>query len=498
MTLEVGWEFRDEALVAAVYSGDGIEFQRLEFLGDAIADAVLVRWIYRWSTGTVAVLAGARQQLTSDRTLGRLAALTGLHDVLTPELKAVPERSGDLIEAIVGAAFLDGGWPAATAVCETVFGRWLSEPDGVGERAARIDTAIQPDGERWRWQYEIWMLGSSIPISGHGNADDAIDGEVEALCSGLERISRDTASVWVEVSDDLRAAMADATITQRTPAIQTLRALLTPFNGVWFVPSQRIDTTLAPWGTDHEPDGRISGFELLIGHDLRVEALERLALCPGPEQRRLAFVGDTVLKSAAAISAFTNAPASHEGGLTDQRLQMIALDRLHRAALDIGLTSLLIPGQRPADPTKVIKATLGALAVDAGVEHAVDIARRWIRDVRIKGALPDALTFVRCCYDTTSHDVVVHIDLTTPRHVANWQFHDQTVSPIVRGIEGICAAIDTLTPDEMTRALLIDAPPRIADAVGRTEAPQSDTQQAVQRLLHRLDQHGLKTAWAYR
>jgi hypothetical protein len=58
---EIGWTFDNERLLAAACSGAGLEFQRLEFLGDAIADAVLVPWMYRWSTGTVVLLAGARQ-----------------------------------------------------------------------------------------------------------------------------------------------------------------------------------------------------------------------------------------------------------------------------------------------------------------------------------------------------------------------------------------------------------------------------------------------------
>ncbi|MEY4230576.1 MAG: Ribonuclease-III-like, partial [Actinomycetota bacterium] len=122
--LDIGWNFRDRTLLDAAYAGDGNDFQRLEFLGDAVADAVLVRWIHRWSTGTVAVLAGAREQITSDRTLARISHVTGLRNVLSPTLRRVPERPGDLIEALVGAAFLDGGWPAATAACEALFGQW--------------------------------------------------------------------------------------------------------------------------------------------------------------------------------------------------------------------------------------------------------------------------------------------------------------------------------------------------------------------------------------
>ena len=495
---DLNWDFKDQRLFAAACSGDGPEFQRLEFLGDAIADAVLVRWIHQWSTGTVAVLSGARQQLTSDATLGRLALLTGLHEVLTPALRAVPERTGDLIEAIVGAAFLDGGWVAATRVCEAVFSPWLSEPQGATARAARIDTVVVRRNSKWRWTYRLWTDQSPRPITKSGATGDLVSGEIEALTVALEQLDRAVPSVWVEMSSDLQAVMADDRHNDYTPAVQTLRAMLAQYDGVWIVPSDRIDTTLRLWGRDPgEPDGVLSGFEHLIGHDFAANSLERLALTPGPEQRRLAFVGGTILKSAAAIQAFTTQPQGNEGNLTNTVTDTIALARLNRIALSRGLPELLMPGERPADPIQIVKAALGALAIDAGAEQATQLATEWISKVRVSGASVNALCSIYGHYARTATDapLVAHIELSTQRNTSAWEFNDQTVTPMIRMIEGICTAIDSLTAADAACPIVIAAPPRLVEAFEDPAGVNPQTKQALSRLMSRLDERGIKAVW---
>ena len=495
---DLNWDFNDQRLFAAACSGDGPEFQRLEFLGDAIADAVLVPWIHQWSTGTVAVLSGARQQLTSDATLGRLALLTGLHEVLTPALRAVPERTGDLIEAIVGAAFIDGGWVAATKVCEAVFSPWLSEPQGVIARAARIDTVVVRHNSKWRWTYRLWADQSPRPITKSGSAGDLVSGEIEALTVALEQLDRAVSSVWVEMSSDLQAAMADGQHNEYTPAVQTLRAMLAQYDGVWIVPSDRIDTTLRLWGRDPgEPDGVLSGFEHLMGHDFAAQSLERLALRPGPEQRRLAFVGGTILKSAASIHAFTRQPQGNEGNLSHTVTDTIALARLYRIALSRGLPALLMPGERPSDPTQIIKAALGALAIDAGPEQATQLAIEWISKVSVSGANVNAVCSIYGHYARTAADapLVAHIELCTPHSTSAWEFSDQSVTPMIRLIEGICTAIDSLTPADAARPIIITAPPRLVEAFEDPSSVNPQTNQAMSRLMSRLDERGIKAVW---
>src|SRR5690606_38939063 len=131
-----------------------------------------------WSTGTVAVLAGARQQLVSDATLDHLSLLAGLHRTL-PKDRRTAEHRADQVEAVIGAAFVDGGWEAATAVCETIFGSWLAEPAGVADRAARIDAVVTELDDGWHWKRAVWTSGTDAPHRRGGRADDPLAAEIE-------------------------------------------------------------------------------------------------------------------------------------------------------------------------------------------------------------------------------------------------------------------------------------------------------------------------------
>ncbi|MGY6502484.1 MAG: ribonuclease III domain-containing protein [Acidimicrobiales bacterium] len=495
---EVGWEFEDRTLLAAARAGDGTEFQRLELLGDAVADAVLLPWLYSWSTGTVAVLAGARQQLTSDATLDHLSVLTGAHGALPADLRSSASHRADMIEALVGAAYVDGGWPAATAVCETVFGAWLSAPSGVADSAARIDTSVTPDGDRWRWRTQVWTTGTDAPQSDRGDDTDPVAAELAALTAGVHLAGRAPTAVWLEVSDDLRAAMVAGRSSPHADAIQVLRALLAAYDGVWFVPGDRLDTSLDPWAPDLVADGILTPFETSVGHDLVRSGLERLALHPGSEQRRLAFVGGGILKTASAVRACEAIPSGRVKTLHDAVHAELALDRLHRAAFAAGLVDLLFPGTRPTDPVALIRAVLGATAVDAGPAHAVGLAATWLDAVRIENADLDHVCVIECHLDTApGGDRRIEIVLVTPDETATWTLVDDTVDHHALAIEGLCAALDCIDDAFDDTPILVGAPAGVVRAVDGPGVPRDDpdTAAAVARFLHRIDQRGLCVLW---
>jgi hypothetical protein len=107
-------DFADERLPRAVAAGRGVAFRRLEFLGDRVlelsvatglahaersgnpmAGAQLARTVARVTDGRHLEEASSRSQL---------AALVGF--------RAGPKRRSDMVEAVAGALFLDGGWAA--------------------------------------------------------------------------------------------------------------------------------------------------------------------------------------------------------------------------------------------------------------------------------------------------------------------------------------------------------------------------------------------------
>lgn len=493
---QIGWTFRDPDLRAAAAVGRGVEFERLELLGDAVADAIVLPWLYTWSTGTVAVLAGARQQLVSDATLDHLSLLTGLHRTL-PKDRRTAEHRADQVEAVIGAAFVDGGWEAATAVCESIFGSWLAEPAGVADRAARIDAVVTELDDGWHWKRAVWTSGTDAPHRRGGRADDPLAAEIEALVDGLAHIGRSQPTVWVEVSDELCAEMNLGAASAHAPRIGELRAMLAGFDGVWFVPNERIDTTLDPWDPDLEPDGVITAFESSLGHDLVRPALERLALRPSEEQRRLGFVGIGILKSASSIRAYRE---------TDQRAQALhdavhaelALDRLQRAVFAVGLVDLLFPGARPTDPVALIRAALGALAVDAGPARAVDLADDWLEHVRIEDTKLDDLCSIDVVLGGDPLDGHRHVEvsLLTPDQEMHWRLDDDGIGLHAVALEGICAALDSIDRRHQARPILVGAPVGVIRAVDSGgDARNPHVADAVARFLGRIDQRGLRVIW---
>lgn len=123
----------EQALTHTSYAeefGDGADNQRLEFLGDTIVGVVVSRRLYeQMPDAPEGVLSKARSRLVSTRSLADVAREQGLGRLL--RLGVGEERTSgrtksrllaDVVEAIAGAVFLDGGLPAA----EAMLLRWMS------------------------------------------------------------------------------------------------------------------------------------------------------------------------------------------------------------------------------------------------------------------------------------------------------------------------------------------------------------------------------------
>lgn len=126
----MGYAFRDQDLLrlalthpsVAHEQGTGmLHNQRLEFLGDAVLQLVLTAELYQKFPGVdEGPLTKARAQMVNRRTLSEQGRrlLLGEHLVMSrgEELNRGRERPSalaDAFEALLGAIFLDGGFPAA-------------------------------------------------------------------------------------------------------------------------------------------------------------------------------------------------------------------------------------------------------------------------------------------------------------------------------------------------------------------------------------------------
>jgi ribonuclease-3 len=130
---KIGYSFRDKgllqtALTHSSYARDrnglGEYNERLEFLGDAMLDAIAAEELYKvFSDREEGFLSRTRASLVCERFLFEVAQQLELGNYL--RLGAGEKKTGgrerpsilaDAVEAIIGAVFLDGGYEAARSV----------------------------------------------------------------------------------------------------------------------------------------------------------------------------------------------------------------------------------------------------------------------------------------------------------------------------------------------------------------------------------------------
>jgi ribonuclease-3 len=133
----LGLRFSDPALLqrALTHRSAGADHnERLEFLGDAVLQTAISALLYeRFAGSDEGDLTRVRAHLVREDSLARAALAVGLPDVL--RLSEGEARGGgalrpsilaDALEALIGAAFLDGGYATAQALVQRLFGEVIA------------------------------------------------------------------------------------------------------------------------------------------------------------------------------------------------------------------------------------------------------------------------------------------------------------------------------------------------------------------------------------
>jgi ribonuclease-3 len=134
--------------------------ERLEFLGDAVLSLAVSQLLYeRFAGSDEGDLTRVRAHLVREETLHRMALQLGLPEVV--RLSEGEARGGgaqrasilaDALEAIIGAAFLDGGFDAARGVVQRLFGEVIATTE-VGNWAKDAKTELQE-----------WLQARRLPV----------------------------------------------------------------------------------------------------------------------------------------------------------------------------------------------------------------------------------------------------------------------------------------------------------------------------------------------
>jgi ribonuclease-3 len=149
----IGYRFRKKSLLELALTHPSFRYedsattddnQRLEYLGDAALSLVAAEHLFETQPESrEGDLSQLRSRLTQDRTLARIGADIGLQSYLRlgrgEQMSGGAERASNLadaLEAIIGAAWIDGGARAVNRIFNRIF---LAELDGVQDAPVKAN-----------------------------------------------------------------------------------------------------------------------------------------------------------------------------------------------------------------------------------------------------------------------------------------------------------------------------------------------------------------------
>ena len=150
--------------------GKPVNNERLEFLGDAVLDAVVGHIVYRHFPGKrEGFLTNTRSKLVSRETLGRLAKEMGVLDLILSNGRNSSHNSymgGNAFEALVGAIYLDRGYDACMRFMEKKILKEVINIDKVAYKEVNFKSKLIEWGQKNRVNLEFALLAQEKDENG--------------------------------------------------------------------------------------------------------------------------------------------------------------------------------------------------------------------------------------------------------------------------------------------------------------------------------------------
>lgn len=158
-----------KSMAAREESGKAINNERLEFLGDAVLDAVVGEAVFhRFPRKREGFLTNTRSKIVQRETLGRLAVQIGLDKLVKHHERTHTHNSylaGNAFEALVGAIYLDRGYPYCRRFMnERILGHLLDV-----ERLAKQEVNFKSKLLEWCQKYKVEL---EFVLLGETRSDD--------------------------------------------------------------------------------------------------------------------------------------------------------------------------------------------------------------------------------------------------------------------------------------------------------------------------------------
>ena len=191
--------------------GRPLNNERLEFLGDALLDAVVGHIVFeRFKGKREGFLTNTRSKLVSRDTLGKLAGEMGLTELIQSSGQQRSHNNymaGNAFEALVGAIYLDQGYDAVMQFMEKRILAQMVNIDKVAYKEVNFKSKLLEWTQKNRVRMEYQMLKQSVdekgsPIFGFQVVIEGVEGgkgqgyskkEAQQVCSRetLQRLRRE-------------------------------------------------------------------------------------------------------------------------------------------------------------------------------------------------------------------------------------------------------------------------------------------------------------------
>jgi len=169
----IGYTFTDSSLLAEALTHSSFvaenhntaSYERLEFLGDAVIELATTDIIYtRLPTATEGEMTRIRASVVDERTLASIARTLELGEAV--RLGRGEDQSGgrqrdsilsDVVESVLGAVHLDGGWNEADTIVRRFWGPLVEHVVGSGDvqdPRSRLQERLAKHGVTVTFEYE--------------------------------------------------------------------------------------------------------------------------------------------------------------------------------------------------------------------------------------------------------------------------------------------------------------------------------------------------------
>ena len=176
------------------------DYQRLEFLGDAVLGLVLAEALFQNPDAAEGELTAARARLVRGSKLAEKGRQLELGRWLrvpdqpgAEKIRKLDKAHEDALEAVVGAVFLDGGWLAARTVVLRLFAEELAngwrEEAKEGSVKIRLQEKVQSAGTGAigeRMEYRT-VAEEGLPHARRFTVEVWIDGECRGRGAGVSK-----------------------------------------------------------------------------------------------------------------------------------------------------------------------------------------------------------------------------------------------------------------------------------------------------------------------